>query len=56
MNSQSNASMYSGRRNIFEVFYEPLFKMIEKQEAEGIRMIPYQSVEGTWDDAGSDGK
>ena len=25
-------------------FHEPLFKMIEKQEAEGIRMIPYQSV------------
>ena len=25
-------------------FHEPLFKMIKKQEAEGIRMIPYQSV------------
>lgn len=25
-------------------FHEPLFKMIEKHETEGIRMIPYQSV------------
>ena len=25
-------------------FHQPLFKMIEKHEAEGIRMIPYQSV------------
>ena len=32
------------KKHFLKYFHEPLFKMIEKQEAEGIRMIPYQSV------------